>query len=241
MPEFDLMKKEISELHQRIDDRVQYSRKNCLKFSGISEPAQGKEDTDQIFLNVINKYILVGTSQQNMQRIAISNSHRLGPRPRPGTRDPPRDIIVTFVGFRDRALVYSNKRNLKSYNQNPSNSYKIFVNDASNGQKGSENVVLTISTTRNCDPECFWNFVPIYQNLHPFQHAQCRTANIDHQAKTTIFSQTGTQSIMASFQIIFETIAKLFLPLFHGTFPLLKKSVTSPTSWISRNQAVHLK
>lgn len=39
MPEFDLMKKEISELHQRIDDRVQYSRKNCLKFSGISKPA----------------------------------------------------------------------------------------------------------------------------------------------------------------------------------------------------------
>lgn len=65
-----------------------------------------------------------------MHRIAISNSHRLDPRPRPGTRDPPRDIIVKFVRFRDRALVYSNKRNLKSYNQNPSNSYKISVNEA---------------------------------------------------------------------------------------------------------------
>lgn len=130
IPEFDLVKKEISELHQRIDDLEQNSRKNCLKFSGISEPAQGKEDTDQIFLGVINKYILVGSSQQNMHRIAISNSHRLDPRPRPGTRDPPKDIIVKFVRFRDRALVNSNKRNLKSYNQNPSNSYKIFVNEA---------------------------------------------------------------------------------------------------------------
>lgn len=65
-----------------------------------------------------------------MKRIAISNSHRLGPRPRPGTRDPPRDIIVKFVRYRDRALVYSNKRNLKSYNQNTSNNYKIFINEA---------------------------------------------------------------------------------------------------------------
>lgn len=103
------MKSEISELHQRIDDLEQYSRKTCLKFSGIPEPAKSKEDTDQIALNVINKYILVGTGQQNMQRIAISNSHRLGPKPRPGTRDPPRDIIVKFVRYRDRALVYSKK------------------------------------------------------------------------------------------------------------------------------------
>lgn len=96
--------------------------KNCLKFSGIPEPTKGKEDTDKIALNVINKYILVGTGLQNMQRIAISNSHRLGPRLKPGTRDPPRDIIVKFERYRDRALVYSNKRNLKSYNQNSSNS-----------------------------------------------------------------------------------------------------------------------
>lgn len=123
IPEFDLMKKEISELHQRIDDLEQYSRNDCLKFSGIPEPTKGKGDTDQIALNVINKYILDDTGLQNMQRIAISNSHRLGPRP--GTRDPPRDTIVAFVRYRDRALVYSNKRNLKSYNQNPSNSYKI--------------------------------------------------------------------------------------------------------------------
>lgn len=73
------MKKEISELHQRIDDLEQYSRKNCLKFSGIPEPTKGKECTDQIALNVINKYILVGTGLQNMQRIAISNSHPPGP------------------------------------------------------------------------------------------------------------------------------------------------------------------
>lgn len=40
IPEFDLMKTDtsISELHQRIDDLEQYSRKNCLKFSGVPEP-----------------------------------------------------------------------------------------------------------------------------------------------------------------------------------------------------------
>lgn len=135
-----------------------------------------------------------------MHRIAISNSHRLDPRPRPGTRHPPKDIIVKFVRFRDRALVYSNKRNLKSYNQNPSNSYKIFVNEALTTKRAKlrrcrldqliqscwtykgnlfvknplcqqwkkrQRKCCTYNLNNNCDPECWWNFVPVYQNYSP--------------------------------------------------------------------------
>lgn len=80
-PEFDQIKTKLYKHHQGINNLEQY------QFSGIPEPANEKEDTDQIPLNVINKYKRVGTGQQNMQMIAISKSHCLGPRPRPGTRD----------------------------------------------------------------------------------------------------------------------------------------------------------
>jgi exosome complex exonuclease DIS3/RRP44 len=133
IPEVDQMKIEISDLRQRVDDLEQYSRKNCLKISGIPESRNGKvniEDTDQIALNVINKYVLAGTGIKPMQEIAICNSHRLGRRPRPGTQDPPRDIIIKFARYRDRATVYNNKKHLKSFNRNPSNNYKIYINEA---------------------------------------------------------------------------------------------------------------
>lgn len=47
-------------------------------------------------------------------------------------------------------------------------------------KKSSENVVLTISTTRNCDPECWWNFVPIYQNYSSSILA-CILSNCKHR------------------------------------------------------------
>ena len=129
IPEIEQMKSEIKVLHQQIDDLSQYSRKNCLKFSGIAENNTGsKEDTDKLILNLCNKIILK-SSGVTLDALAIDNSHRLGPKPR-SPHDPPRDVIVKFVRYRDRALVYGNKRNLKNYNNNPSSGYKVFVNEA---------------------------------------------------------------------------------------------------------------
>lgn len=132
VPEIDRMRAEIKDLHRQIDDLSQYSRKNCLKFSGIAEsPHNSKgdpENTDQLILNLCNKVILKSTGT-TLNPWTISNSHRLGPKPR-SRNDPPRDIIVKFVRYRDRALVYGNKKNLKNYNNNPSSGYKVFVNEA---------------------------------------------------------------------------------------------------------------
>lgn len=53
-------------------------------------------------------------------------SHRVGPT----IHVKPRDIIVRFISYRD--LVYLNKKNLKSYNNNPSNNNNrvlIYVNE----------------------------------------------------------------------------------------------------------------
>ena len=48
--------KTIEELDERIDDLEQYSRRNCLKFSGIKE-TKG-ENTDALIINIINNVVL---------------------------------------------------------------------------------------------------------------------------------------------------------------------------------------
>jgi hypothetical protein len=127
--ELDKLKTEVKNLSTQVDDLAQYSRKNCLRFSGIAESSSvGREDTDKIVLNICNKVILrsIGTT---LDFGDIDNSHRLGPKPR-SSHDPPRDIIVKFTRYRSKAVVYGNKRNLKNYNSNHSSGYKVFINEA---------------------------------------------------------------------------------------------------------------
>ncbi|ESO88701.1 hypothetical protein LOTGIDRAFT_165489 [Lottia gigantea] len=54
----------------------------------------------------------------------IGRSHRVGPR----QENRPRDIIVRFLSYRCRALVFGKKSNLKGYNRD--RNFKIFVNEA---------------------------------------------------------------------------------------------------------------
>lgn len=62
-----------------------------------------------------------------MELHQISRSHIVGP---PRDNKIPRDIIVRFVSYRDKARVFGEKKNLKNFNKNPSNKYKIYVNEA---------------------------------------------------------------------------------------------------------------
>ncbi|XP_061187086.1 uncharacterized protein LOC133195245 [Saccostrea echinata] len=117
------LKDRVSELENRVDDLEQYSRKTCLKFTGI--PEMSDENTNNVILNTINKCVL-NEGQISLNVNAISTSHRLGP-PR---QDRPRDIIVRFVRYSDKVLVYNNKSNLKGWNDNPTNGYKIYINEA---------------------------------------------------------------------------------------------------------------
>lgn len=110
-----------------MDDLEQYSRRNCLKFCGIPETKD--ENCDQIILNAVNKLILVD-EKKKITLDQIGRSHRVGRPPRENQSSKgPRDIIVRFVCYRDRARVFANKRNLKTFNQND-NGYRIFVNEA---------------------------------------------------------------------------------------------------------------
>lgn len=124
MSEISDLHSQIKDLTNRMDSMEQYSRRTCLKFSGI--PEERGEKTDDIILRIANQFILP-KEQQRMELHQISRSHRVGP---PRDNNLPRDIIVRFVSYRDKARVFGNKRNLKNFNQNPSNKYKIYINEA---------------------------------------------------------------------------------------------------------------
>ena len=101
------LRKELNDFKFKLDEMEQYSRRNCLKITGI--PEEKNENTDKLVLNVINNLIL----NENNDKITtkdISRSHRVG------KFDPSRhktsDIIVKFISYRERARVYANKKNL---------------------------------------------------------------------------------------------------------------------------------
>lgn len=90
MPQIKSLQNETKLLKDRIDEMEQYSRRTCLKFSGIPEEGTS-ENTDQIAMNVINLVLPKESSKIGLDR--IERTHRVGPRKRNGK---PRDIIVRF-------------------------------------------------------------------------------------------------------------------------------------------------
>ena len=125
------MKSEISFLKRKLYDLKLYSRKNCLVFSGIPEPKDGKENIDQIALNIIYKYILAGTNYTPLDEFAICNFHRLDPKPQPGMRVFPIETLLwNSIDIQIEPECSTTKETLKSFNNNPSKSHKIFINEA---------------------------------------------------------------------------------------------------------------
>lgn len=102
-------------LKDRIDEMEQYSR------------------TDKLAMNVINLILPKESSKIGLDR--IERTHRVGPPKRNGK---PRGIIVRFLSYGDRTIVFFyHKRNLKNYNHNPSTSSKVFINEALTKQRSN--------------------------------------------------------------------------------------------------------
>ena len=80
------LQKRVTKLESAVDAAEQYSRRNCLRISGMKEGAF--ENIDTIVLDIAKA---IGVD------LDVDRSHRLG---RPGTvaepRTKPRDIIVKF-------------------------------------------------------------------------------------------------------------------------------------------------
>ena len=98
------IQKENAELHTRVkaletkaDAAEQYSRRNCLRISGVAEDSS--ENTDVIVIDMA-RAIDVELSLDEIER-----SHRVGPV-KPGRN---RDIIVKFASYRVRRKVYAER------------------------------------------------------------------------------------------------------------------------------------
>ena len=95
---------------KQMDELEQYSRRNCLIFKGIKEdPDPGREETDEIILNICNHKLgihITSACLDRTHRLVRRNSFELSePKPRP--------IIVKFTNYHDWSDVFRNKSNLK--------------------------------------------------------------------------------------------------------------------------------
>jgi hypothetical protein len=111
-----VLKDQISEMQVQADRAEQYSRRNCLRVSGI--PETEKEDTDGIILKMVND---LGA---NLSIDEIDRTHRLGPRKQVGSK--PRDIIIKFVSYRARQKLYNVRTSAKTTDPYK----KVYVNEA---------------------------------------------------------------------------------------------------------------
>ena len=82
----------------RLDAIEQYSRRNCLKIAGIPESAG--ENTDDLLLALSNDKLNLNIDVQDMEL-----SHRVGPKRSVSHRD----IKVSFLSYRTRAIVYQSR------------------------------------------------------------------------------------------------------------------------------------
>ena len=100
--EIAALKEEIGKLSEQINDLEQYSRRQCLNFSGI--PEQHNENTDKLIIEIAK------SAGVNVKPDDIDVSHRIG-KPKAGK---PRAIIAKFQSFSKRQEMYGARRELRS-------------------------------------------------------------------------------------------------------------------------------
>lgn len=92
----------VTNLEHQVDDMEQYSRRNCMRISGVGGE-HFDENTDQIVMQMATD---LGA---NLSVTDIDRSHRIG-KPKPGR---PRQIIVKFTSYWARNEVFGKRKALK--------------------------------------------------------------------------------------------------------------------------------
>lgn len=92
---------------KNFDNAEQYSRRSCLRISGVAETPE--ESVDGIVLDIAHD------CEVDLKLEDIDRSHRLPTRQAAAASNPkPADIIVKFVSYRSRAALLSCKSHLKN-------------------------------------------------------------------------------------------------------------------------------
>lgn len=97
----------VADLEDQVEDLEQYSRRNCLRISGVEE--NDNEDVVHETLKLFNEGMRV---QPPIQLSDIDRIHRLGKKNLSASR--PRGIIIKFATYGARARVFGNRRELKN-------------------------------------------------------------------------------------------------------------------------------
>lgn len=115
------------ELLETMEDRTsQYSRRNCLRISGIVE-SEG-ENTDDVVLKLVNDM------KVNIKLDEIDRTHRLGKKPESfnNASARPRDIIIKFATYRSRQKMYKRRTSLRDHGK-----YKrTYINEVLTKKRG---------------------------------------------------------------------------------------------------------
>ena len=99
------LKDKVIALENKADRAEQYSRRNCLRLSGI--PESKGESVDDKVLEIAN------TVGANLSIQEIDQTHRLGKMRGTESSGKPRDIIIKFTSYRARQKLLHNKKNVE--------------------------------------------------------------------------------------------------------------------------------
>ena len=99
----------LDKVEERVEEPEQYSRRTSLRFNNVRVPTNSNGDiiqpidTDSIVLQICKNQLGVKLNLND-----IGRSHPIGQ-----SRDGKISIIVRFLTYRQRAMVFSNKKKLK--------------------------------------------------------------------------------------------------------------------------------
>ena len=95
-----LQNEKIKTLEVSLENQVQYSRRNCLLIRGVVKKMN--KDTNETAIQIFKDYLVV-----NVTKSCIGTSHRLK------SANEKSPIIVKFLSYNLRNLVFLNKKKLK--------------------------------------------------------------------------------------------------------------------------------
>jgi hypothetical protein len=96
----------LDKVEERVEEQEQYSRRTSLRFNNVRVPTNSNGDiiqpidTDSIVLQICKNQLGVKLNLND-----IGRSHPIGQ-----SRDGKISIIVRFLSYRQRAMVFSNKK-----------------------------------------------------------------------------------------------------------------------------------
>ena len=98
----------IDKLAERVDDAEQYSRRTCLRIYNMGLPARGEQEDCMKKVEKILEKMDCGVNID-----AVDRAHRIGQREMDDNGKMQQQMIVKFKTFRDRTVVYRNRKDIK--------------------------------------------------------------------------------------------------------------------------------